>query len=185
MIHYTLLPEKDAKDLKTEYRIRVFIVLLFFLSCVVIAGIVSLAPAYVISSIQEKELNDKLVAVQKSKLARGVDVSIKELNESNEILEILKNETQNFFLSSIIQDVVGLKLPSATFNAIQITNSVEDKSDYEIIVQGKSSTREALLELKKSLEKNPIFSKVEFPIPDLTRSKDVAFAVKLKFKKIK
>jgi hypothetical protein len=185
MIHYTLLPEKDAKELKTEYRIRVFIVLLFFLSCVAIAGTVSLTPAYVISSIQEKELNDKLIAVQRSKIARGVDVSIKELSESNEVLKILNQDTPTVFVSSIIQDIVGLKLPSATFNSIQITNSAGDKSDYEIIVQGKSSTREALLELKKSLEKNPIFSKVEFPIPDLTKSKDVAFAVKLKFKNIK
>jgi hypothetical protein len=185
MIHYTLLPEKDAKGLKLEYRIRVFIVLLFFVSCAVIAGIISLTPAYMISSIQEKELNDKLLAVQKSKVARGVDVSIEELNKSSEILKILKETDRATHISSTIQEIASLKLPSSTFNSIQINHVPEDKSDYEIIIQGRSSTRESLLELKKSLEINPIFSKVEFPIPDLTKSKDVTFAVKLKLNKIK
>ena len=65
MIHYTLLPEKEAGALRLEYKIRILIVLLFFVSCAVIVGIISLIPGYVISSIKENELTSKMDELKK------------------------------------------------------------------------------------------------------------------------
>lgn len=183
MIHYTLLPEKDALGLKREYRIRVFIVLAFFASCAIVAGIIFLFPAYILSSIQEKELIDKLVSVQKSKEERGVDITIKDLERSSAMLKAAKDDGLKLFPSTVIRQVLSLRPLSASFTSISVRDISEKEFEYEIIVQGKSSTRESLLELKKTFENDTTYSKVEFPIPDLTKNKDVSFMVKLSLKK--
>ncbi len=183
MIHYTLLPEEEALGLKREYRVRVFIVFAFFISFAIVAGIVFLFPSYLMSSIQERDLAGKLAMAEKSKEARGVDVAIRKLKESNLILKKIKEENQSVYFSSVIQQIVATRPPTATFNSITISSIVDKQADHEVIIQGKSLTRESLLELKKNFEKDLSFSKVEFPIPDLTRNKDIPFAVKLRLKK--
>ena len=183
MIHYTLLPEKEALELRREYRIRIFIVLTFFVSCAVMIGCVSLFPAYITSSIQEREQADKLITIQKNKEARGVDITLRELSTSNEILTKLKQDDQQVYFSNVIQEIVALRSVTITFNSIQISNIKDDKdSSIEVVLQGKSSSRESLLDFKKNLEQNYLFSKVEFPILDLTKIKDIPFAVKLSVK---
>ena len=49
---------------------------------------------------------------------------------------------------------------------------------FPIILVGCSSQN-----FRKKIEKDPDISKVEFPTPDLTKSKDISFAIKLRFKK--
>lgn len=185
MIHYTLLPEDEARKLKFEYHIRIVIVLLLFISFSVLVGVVSLFPAYVVFSSQENELNEKLIEVKKSKAARGIDLVIKEMNDSEGLLNALKKLDQNTNLSSLIVQAVNTKNPSINFNSIQVSKVTDSAYAYEIILQGKSSTREDLLLYKKSLERNLAFVKIEFPIPDLTKSRDVSFAVKIKLNKTK
>ena len=191
MIHYTLLPEKEAGALRLEYKIRILIVLLFFVSSAVIVGIISLIPGYVISSIKENELTSKLEELKKSKEARGIDATIVELKQGSDILRQIQQDVKESSFANAIQNTVSAKLPKAIFASMQISSIAEtnststNDSSYEVLIQGKSATRESLLEFKRNIEKNPIFSKVEFPIPDLTKTKDVAFAIKVKLKKIK
>ena len=191
MIHYTLLPEKEAGALRLEYKIRILIVLLFFVSSAVIVGIISLIPGYVISSIKENELTSKLEELKKSKEARGIDATIVELKQGSDILRQIQQDVKESSFENAIQNTVSAKLPKAIFTSIQISSVTEtnststNDSSYEVLIQGKSATRESLLEFKRNIEKNPIFSKVEFPIPDLTKTKDVAFAIKVKLKKTK
>ena len=83
MIHYTLLPEKEIKTLKREYRMRLVIFFLFFMSVAVLAGIFSLTPGFVLSYTQEKEALEHLKKVEKSRKDKGLDSIIKELNETN------------------------------------------------------------------------------------------------------
>ena len=184
MIHYTLLPQKEANDLKLEYKIRVVIVLLFFASIAVIIGIISLFPAYVISSMREKEMIVKLEGLKKGRTERGVDIVLKELGDSNKLLSEFKlqEKTQNYY--SIIKRVNEIRIPSVIFTSIQISSIEDAVSDSEVILQGRSLTRESLLELRKGLERSPAFAKVEFPIPDLTKNKDISFVAKLRIKKI-
>lgn len=183
MIHYTLLPENEIKALKREYHIRVFIVLIFYISFVVLIGIVFLLPSYMLSSIHEKDSLSKLESIQKDKKARGIDITLNNLRQSNDILSKLIAEDNQVNFSDSIKKFVEYRPPQIKFNSLQLSNVPGDKSLVEIIVQGKSTTRESLLDFKKSLSTNTEILNVEFPLPDLTKSKDVSFAVKFKMRK--
>jgi len=183
MIHYTLLPQKDIKELKNEYHIRLFILLAFFFSCSVLIGIVSLFPAYIMSSIKEKEVNINFDSIQKDKKNRGVDATLNDLKQSNEMISIMKTDDKNSSFSNIIEKFTKVRPSLITFTSLQMTNTENDKMNVEIIVQGKAMSREALLGFKKNLELNEMISKIEFPIMDLTKNKDIPFAVKLRLKK--
>ena len=102
MIHYTLLPEKEIKTLKREYRIRLAIFLLFFMSCAVFVGTGSLVPAYVFSYSQEKETVSRLESFQKDRKDRGINEVSKSLNDINEVTKRIKDYKNSVEYSKII-----------------------------------------------------------------------------------
>ena len=112
MIHYTLLPEKEIKTLKREYRIRLAIFLLFFMSCAVFVGTGSLVPAYVFSYSQEKETVSRLESFQKDRKDRGINEVSKSLNDINEVTNTTFGELYN---NTIIRENM---IKNANYNLI-------------------------------------------------------------------
>lgn len=180
MIHYTLLPEKEIKSLKKEYRTRLFIVLLFFISYAILAGIVSLIPSYVFSYNQEKEALKNLQVLQADRHERGTDTIIKDLSDAQELIKKLKKHEDTVEFSQTISEVIAHKTPEIFLQSFQISQPVDTaSSSLSVIIQGKSSTREALIAFKKSLEQNPLISKIDLPVSDLAKSKDISFSLNL------
>jgi adenylate cyclase class IV len=64
---------------------------------------------------------------------------------------------------------------------MNITKSAS--SSAEIVIQGKSKTRESLLTFKKNLEQDKMFYDIEMPISDLAKTIDSTYAIKFKLKK--
>jgi lipopolysaccharide export LptBFGC system permease protein LptF len=183
MIHYTLLPEKEITDLKREYHTRIFIVLTFFISCVIVAGIIFIFPSYIISHMRQDESNQRLQQMEKEKKVSGVDLTINNLKQSNDILkEVVINNNQGSF-ADVVRKFLDGHPASIKFVSFQIANIADEKDAFEITVQGKALSREALLEYKKIVSNNPLITKLEFPLPDLTKNKDITFAIKLRMKK--
>lgn len=180
MIHYTLLPEKEIKVLKKEYRTRLFIVALFFISFSILAGVASLIPSYVYSYIQEKDALTSLQALQDSRKERGTDSVIKELAAAQTLVEDLKKYHDSADFSQVISEIISRKNSQILLNSFQIKES-EDiaKKSLDVVIQGKALTRDSLLAFKKNLEQNPFISKIELPVSDLAKSKDISFALKL------
>ncbi|MEK7463707.1 MAG: hypothetical protein AAB610_01125 [Patescibacteria group bacterium] len=180
MIHYTLLPEKEIKSLKKEYRTRLFIVLIFFVSCGILTGIVSLIPAYIFSYTQEKEAIKNLQSLQESRRERGTDVVVDDLASAQSLIEDLKKHQDSAEFSQIISEIVLRKPAQVSISSFQLGSSGETaSSSLEVIVQGKAMTRDSLVNFKKILEQNPLILKIDLPISDLAKSKDVSFALKL------
>ncbi len=156
---------------------------MFFISCGVVIGIISLIPSYFYSSLQEKNSIKKLDLAQKSAESKGVYALIKELQQSEDNIKKLKNEDLRLSYSSVVDTLLTYRTASIKINSIQITGVKNATSTAEVIIQGKAVTREALLSFKKYLEQDPYVSNVEMPISDLAKNKDSAFAIRLKFTK--
>lgn len=182
MIHYTLLPEKEMKSLRTEYRIRVMVVLLFFISTAIIIGVCSLIPSYVISYSQEKDALLKNQSVEKSAAEKQHEVYSAELTASSEILKKIKSEQAPIIFSDLIRKIVNYKNKNIAFDSIQLSQTQDASSTAELILQGKASTRDILINFKKTLEKDSGIVKVELPASDLAKNKDIEFALRIKFK---
>jgi hypothetical protein len=180
MIHYTLLPEKEIKKLKMEYRIRLFIFLIFFLSCSVFVGIISLIPAYYFSFTQEKEVLTNINNLQKGRQDRGTNTILSELAESNKIIKTLKSQPKNISYSDTISQIVHQKSAGVSINSFSITTiGTTTTATTNVVINGKASTRDVLIKFKNNLESTASVSKVELPISDLAKNKDISFSVKV------
>ncbi len=175
-----------TRNRNTEIKTRISLKSIYCFN--VLCFICSYCRNYCFISRIHTQANDsirKFDTVQKSRESRGIDLALKELKQSNDIVKKLKADDSNLQFSVIIQKVLENKLPDITFSAIQISKS-NDKSassSMEVIVQGKSQSRESLLAFKKNLEANPAILKVDLPISDLAKSKNIAFAFRLLLKK--
>lgn len=157
--------------------------LMFFVSCAVLIGIVALLPAYLSSYSLEKNSIKELDKVQKNKESRGINAVIKELEQTDKVVKKLKDDDVKNQTSSIIEKILTHRTPSIIFSSLQVTNIKNATSSAEVIIQGVSSTRETLLTFKKSLEMDPEIYDIEMPISDLAKGKNSDFAIKLQIKK--
>jgi hypothetical protein len=184
MIHYTLLPEKEIRTLKREYRTRLFITLLFFVCFAVLVGLVSLLPAYLFSSFQEKEALSNLDSIKEERQDNEASEISKELVLVNDLVKKIKSNQNSFIPSDLITRVILEKTPGISLTAFQISGSTESNKNSTttttlIVIQGGALSRESLINFKSNLEANPLFTKVELPVSDLTKSKNIPFSIRL------
>lgn len=179
MIHYTLLPEKEIKALKREYRIRLVIFFLFFMSVAVLAGIFSLAPGFILSYTQEKEALEHLKKVEKNRKDKGLDSVVKELNQTNTIIKKLEENSGNLIYSKIVSQIIGHKTNGLSIKSFDISKSPNATSSADVVIQGKATTRDSLISFKNKLEADPLISNLQLPVSDLAKSKDISYSIKI------
>ncbi len=184
MIHYTLLPEKEIKKLKTEYRTRLLIILLFFISFAVLIGIGALTPAYLFSSIKEKDALGDLQMIKNNRQKNGTADISKDLAKTNDLVKKIKEHQDKVISSEVITRIIlnknsQIKMTSFQFSSIASTAKNATTSTTQIVIQGKSDDRESLVAFKESLEADSFFTKVELPVSDLAKSKDIPFSLRL------
>ena len=180
MIHYTLLPEKEIKKLKKEYRTRLVIFLLFFMSCSVFVGIISLAPAYIFSYTQEKEVLDRLAELQIKRQTDVVGSIKKELTDVTTIINKIKTGSDSVIYSNIVSKIISQKPSGVSIKSFDMQATGESATSTIIaVIQGKAITRESLVAFKDRLTKDPLISKVELPVSDLAKSRDISYSIKV------
>lgn len=181
MLHYTLLPKEETKFLRNEYRIRLLIIALFFISCSVTIGIFSLLPSYIFSISKENSIRRQADDLQKKRQASGVDQIEKDLVKSQAISEkILANENTSAF-SDVIQKILSHKEAGLTVNYFEMSRSAGTSTAVSTVIHGKAVNRDILIHFKKSIEGDVAFSKVELPVSDLAKSKDISFAMNISY----
>lgn len=179
MIHYTLLPEKEIKTLKREYRLRLFIFFFFFMSCAVLVGIASIIPAFLLSFSQEKDALNHVKAIEKSRKEKGIDSIVKELSGGSVILKKLNDNSNGRIYSKMIFQIINDKPNGLTINSFDIASTKNATSSIVVVIQGKAPTRELLVNFKDKLESDPLVTKVELPVSDLAKNKDISYSMKV------
>jgi hypothetical protein len=180
MIHYTLLPEKEIKKLRREYRIRLTIFLLFFMSCSVFVGIISLMPAYIYSYTQEKEALDKLEELQAKRKSDTIGPIKKELSDNTIVINKIKNINDSVIYSNIVSKIISQKPSGVSIKSFDMQAAGGSAtSTVTVAIQGKALTRESLVAFKDRLTKDPLITKVELPVSDLAKSRDISYSIKV------
>lgn len=152
------------------------------MSCAVLIGIVSLIPAYFFSYTQEKEVLSSLASLQKGRQERGTNTILSELAESNKIIKTLKGQNKNVIYSDIISQIIHQKPSGLTINSFNVvTVNSSSTVPVDVSLQGKASTRDALIKFKNNVEASAFVTKVDLPISDLAKNKDLSFSMKISF----
>ena len=173
-----LLPLVEKKNIKQEYRMRVYIVSLLFLSVLIIIAIVSLLPLYISSLSKLNDIRSQMeVEKQKASYAAEEQDPIKITREVNAKLAILgKKDSALPQSSNLITTIVGYKPDNIKINAIFYDRGL---AEGKILLNGIAEDRETLLSFLKLLEGEKIFTKVDLPISSFVKEKDIEFSIKI------
>jgi hypothetical protein len=180
MIHYMLLPKEEMKLLRKEYRLRFAIVALFALSSIVTVGILSLIPSYLHVWGERSAAMARYTELERNRRASGAEERERELNQTQVLAEKIISDNQGVQGTSLVEKILAHRRSSITLNSFTIVRDVGTSTLAEAKLEGRASTREALLEFKRALEKDRTWSSVELPLSDLAKSRNISFSVKLK-----
>ncbi|MES3031494.1 MAG: hypothetical protein V4697_03735 [Patescibacteria group bacterium] len=179
---YTLLPDKEISALKREYRTRLFIVFLFFVSCGIFLGILSLVPAYILSYTQEEAALLEVQKFEKGRQDRGTDVVLAELASTTAVINRIKAHEDQTLFSNILTRVLIHKPSRVSLISFYMTKAPAPEGGVSpgtnVVVQGSALTRDSLVDFKKRLEGDVSISNIELPLSDLAKSKDIVFSVR-------
>jgi hypothetical protein len=174
---HTYLPPERKKEIRKEYIIRLIITFCATLLAVIICGIIFMLPAYFSSYSERAQALAKLENFKDT----GVTTEIKEIEaEVKSITDITNRFSEGIDRTSAI-DIIKIgqaaRVPGVVVNGFEFTYTAS--STVELRLFGQAKTRDALILFKKNVEANPAVTRVDLPVSDLAKSKDLTFAMRI------
>ncbi len=162
--------------MKREYRVRVAVVFLFFISTAFIVGVGSLFPAYIYSALEERLHLNQVAAFKKTVDASAITVIQNKLSNSSVLLGAVSDTLQQNIFSTMINSVVALK-GNVMINSLGLEQPTPDVMTIDIV--GVAPTRSDLLSFKGRLQGLSSKETVDLPISTLAKDKDVVFSIQV------
>jgi hypothetical protein len=171
-----LLPPSEKRLLHREYRLRVGITSLFFLTVFGAVGAVSLVPSLVrVRSLMAIEERSRDLAEQTlSQL--GADEVKGALREADTALTALAPLLAEPKLASLIAIAVAARPVGVSIRTIAYDPG-KGGAGGRLMIGGKALLRDDLLAFLESLRGEAVFASVELPIGDLARERDATFNI--------
>lgn len=168
---FTIITEQYEKMLRRDYRLRLASVVLFALSIICVVGIVSLIPSYILSNDQYTSADRDLQALRTRREESGVVKQEKEIFVSRDLINKVNAHVSPVYLSGIVEALVAERS-----SGISITQMTVDMG--AVSFGGVARDRESLVAFKRNLEQSGRFIKVELPLSDLAKSRNINFSIK-------
>ena len=153
-----------------EYRLRFITLGISAVGVAIFIACVLLFPSYVVSNIKIREALSKKNTLETSPLFIEKNNLEKVLKGTRSSLAIVGNATSSAM--AVVDLVISQMSPQIKIFHLEYQNANPSST---FIVNGVALTRQALLEFEKRLEQNPQFSKVDFPISDLSKGSNIEF----------
>jgi len=173
---FTFLPHKERQSVLREYRKKLLLIYIAIVTFAGIAWIVSLVPSYILVSTKRDN-----ALIQKTVPVSGVDTekistTEKELAGARGKLAVLgpfiSRQPMSFILAKLFYRIPeGVSLSSITIN--------RGTEKGTILISGIASTRDTLVSFSKALEGEAFFKKVELPVSNFTKGKNVPFSMSI------
>jgi hypothetical protein len=175
-MYHTLVPQYERMALRREYRLRSFVVLCFALSIAGIVGIVTLFPAFLLTSVEEKSAESDLLLIKKAKDVSGLTAIQQKVASSQSLLSVLSTGIDQYRLSVLIEEIVAEK---RTVKINSLALSLVSTSTVNISIEGIAPTRDTLLAFKSRLLSIRPQSKVDLPVSGLAKSTNIPFSIQM------
>jgi hypothetical protein len=163
------LPEENKKIIKKEYLRRLFVVIGIFSFSAISIGIILLLSPYLFLKDQKYNLERQLVVSEERFSRAKIENIIPLVEELNAKISLLDSGQKNIGEKSAFIKII---LEEKT-NKIKINDFFFDKG--KILIQGLSEDRQSLLSFIDSLKKKKDFKKVESPVSNFIKEKNIEF----------
>jgi len=174
-----LLPHAHQVALTKEYKHRRIVVLLSLFIFVIVVSIGFLLPSYILSTVRLTEIQAQEVGARKINEVLQEDnsassVTLKEVSE-----KLLFIKTQGDSSVQAVIDLIILNKP-ADIKIKSITyQSGDDSNEGTIVLEGLAKDRESLTMFKNMIETQDAFIRVDLPISNFAKDKDINFSMDL------
>ena len=174
---FNLLPKNLKEKIKTEYKLRKITVILIFIICLQLSFLIFLTPSWLISFYKEKEVTSQSEEIKKHLSDSSLSEVIVTIRGINTKLNIINSVLKYPKIVPFINTILSKKTSSIKIDELAYILGQENTA--EIIIGGTSLTREALVSFVKALEDSKSFNKVNLPISNLAKDKNISFSISL------
>lgn len=173
MLNLNLLPPQEKRSVAYEVRARAVAAVGAGLIAVFLIGLALLLPTVF------------LLGFQKSEVVRAANIELQSQEQSGVANHVLEIEDANRLAAAFVREEKSREGVFPLFAAIirSVPPSVRLESLYlhaearEVTIEGFSPSRELLLTLLQSLEREPHFTKVSSPVANLVKPSDIRFSI--------
>jgi hypothetical protein len=174
---FNVLPDILKKEIKTDYQLHkwfVIVVAIFFLQ---VTFLISFLPSWVNSYSKEKELTDQVSSMSKSSSYQNADAASSVIESTNAKLKIISTNLGYPKITPLIKSILTNKAQGILISEIIYASS--NATSAVISFGGVSNSRESLIKYADTLEQSKTFKKVDLPISNLAKNKDIDFSINL------
>lgn len=174
---FNLLPDNLKSNIRAEYKLHKFILILTFVIFIQVSFLIFLFPSWLISLYREKEVTAQIEEINQSPVAINANSISSIIKSTNTKLKVINTTLEYPRLVPFIETIIAKKSENIHLVGIMFVNN--GKSTGTFSLEGLSSTREALVSFVKNLESSGVFKKVDLPVSNLAKDKDIKFSMSL------
>ena len=174
-----LIPNNEKKQMVKSFYFRLAILFLTVIGVSLFILSVGTLPAYLLSFTKDSLINTKL-EIQKAEPVPVPDQeTLAVIDDLDKKLAIIETEKDGKFIFSkkIIDAILLKKIPE--IKIIQISYNNDSPEGKTVNISGTAPSREILLSFRESLEDDTVFKKVDMPISNFIKGRDIQFNLSL------
>ena len=176
-----LLPQDEKKKITREYHARLIVAALTLFGSAISAGIIMLIPSYTSLLLEEGSIALILGTPILEEQARAYDELSSELDMANKKLAILKKGADDIdIFENVITPITARR---GSISILGITYEKNINGAKIVRVSGVAKDREVLRGFAKALEEEPYFERVEIPVSNFVKDRDIEFSLEIGVKK--
>ncbi len=172
---FNLLPEQEKKQIIEEYKARRAIITLVFVFAIGLIGVISIFPAYVLSSGKSQNVVRNIEAIRNSSIFQEEAELSSKLSEANLKLLALKPPKTQGSIVSLFSSIIGHKNADVRIDGFMYSAPAVGAA--KITVHGIARGRQNLSSFVAELKKDPFFTKVDLPVSSFTKDQNADFSL--------
>lgn len=174
-----LIPKEEKKNMTIDFYYRIALLYFLVFDFCIIVFLISIVPAYFISSAKYSSVNLKLETQAKEPLPLLGEQSLVVIKDINNKLNLVENSEKNKFLVSFkVINAILLKKRSDV-KITQILYENDATKGKRISITGTAPSRSILLLFRQDLENSLSFKSIDLPISNFVKGSNIQFYLNL------
>ncbi len=174
---FNLLPENLRKSIVSEYRLRLTVVVMFFVILIQISFLIFLFPSWLVSFYKEKDFSNQSDELSKSLSTLDISSTTSFIKSFNSKIGIINESLEYPRFVPILDDILAKK--SGTIRISGIYYTVNSINSGTLTLEGIGDSRESLVSFSDGLKSIEYFKKVDLPISNLAKDKNIDFTISI------
>ena len=172
-----LIPQKEKRIIYNNYRAKIVSFWLVGMMISVLLGAILLLPSYFLTISKLKESNENVEVLKKSVNYQESRHTEEEISNTNKYIKILLQRASGNSIDKYLAKIIsltpsGVHIDSIGYHLVDLKNA-------EIFLAGESGSREKMIAYVDALKDSNMFIKVDLPIGNLAKEKEITFNLTL------